>query len=307
MKKNLQAVRTGRGIAAPREGDRMSRVSSEAQLNFTRSSSEIEFEPTPGVTILVHECTKPRGDWSPAQLLEFHGLVLVRRGGFRLRLEGHEEFIGPSMAFFEGLSAEYQIQHPNDDGDTTTMVKFSEEAALRLTGDAQFPPHALLTEGWIDFAHRRLIADLRRGIDSFEAEEKVARLVGVLIEAAAPGRMTSQRPSTESRHRRIVNIVREAVAADLVNSSLTQVASLAGHSIFHVSRIFRSHTGTSLSRYRNSVRTTVALQRIEEGERDLAGLATQLGFTDQAHMTRVVRAQVGLTPARIRSILRASN
>src|SRR5690349_23186130 len=66
------------------------------------SLSEIEVEAMPGVTILVHECTKPRGDWSPAQPLEFHGLVLVRRGGFRLRLEGHEEFIGPSMAFFEG-------------------------------------------------------------------------------------------------------------------------------------------------------------------------------------------------------------
>jgi AraC-like DNA-binding protein len=268
---------------------------------------EIEVEATPGVTILVHECTKPRGDWSPAQLLDFHGLVLVRRGGFKLRLEGHEEFIGPSTAFFEGLGAEYQIQHPNDDGDTTTMVKFSEEAALRLTGDAQFPAHPLLTEGWIDFAHRRLIANLRRGMDSFEAEEGVARLVGVLIEVAAPGRMTSRRPSTETRHRHIVDLVREAVAVDPVNSNLAHVASLAGRSVFHVSRIFQRHTGTSLSRYRNSVRTTVALQRIEEGETDLAGLATQLGFTDQAHMTHVIRARVGLTPARIRRILRASN
>ncbi len=284
-----------------------SRLSIVAQPNYLHPLSEIEVEATPGVTILVHECTKPRGDWSPAQLLDFHGLVLVRRGGFRLRLEGHDEFIGPSMAFFEGLGAEYQIQHPNDDGDTTTMVKFSEEAAVRLTGDAQFPAHPLLTEGWIDFVHRRLIADLRRGIDSFEAEEEVARLVGVLIEAAAPGRMTGRRPSTETRHRRIVNLAREAVAADPVNSSLGQVAMLAGHSIFHVSRIFRSHTGTSLSRYRNSVRTTVALQCIEDGERDLAGLATQLGFTDQAHMTRVIRAHVGLTPARIRRILRDSN
>jgi len=277
---------------------RASRVTDSVQ-----EMAEIEVEAMPGVTILVHECNKPRGDWSSAQLIDFHGLVLVRRGGFKLRLDGQDEFIGPSMAFFEGLGAEYQIQHPNDDGDTTTMVKFTEDAAVRLTGDADFPTRPLITEGWIDFEHRRLIADLHRGIDGFEAEETVARLVGVLIEAAAPGRVTTKRSSTEDGHRRIVDLVREAVAVDPVNSSLARVAGLAGRSIFHVSRTFRMHTGMRLSRYRNSVRTSVALQRIEEGETDLAGLATRLGFTDQAHMTRVIRTEIGVTPARIRKML----
>src|SRR5438046_9853635 len=110
-----------------------------------------------------------------------------------------------------------------------------------------------------------------------------------MIESSVPVLMTTKRSSTKYSHRRIVDLVREAVAVDPVNSSLARVASLAGRSIFHVSRTFRRHTGMRLSRYRNSVRTSVALQRIEEGETALAGLATRLGFTEQAHRSRVIR------------------
>jgi len=32
--------------------------------------------------------------WSSPQLLDFHGLVLVHRGGFQRRLDGWDDFIG---------------------------------------------------------------------------------------------------------------------------------------------------------------------------------------------------------------------
>jgi AraC-like DNA-binding protein len=267
----------------------------------------MEVEAAPGVMVVVHECTKPRGDWSPPELLDFHGLVLVRRGAFRIRLDKTVDLMGPSMAFFEDPGKELQIQHPTDHGDTTTMFKFTEEAALRLTGDAEFPSHPVITEGWIDLVHRRLLKDIRTGIDPFEAEEGLARLVGILIESVAPGRFTATRSSTQIKHQRIVDLVREAVYADPANSNLPRLARLSGHSMFHVSRTFRRLTGVSIVAYRNSVRSALALERLEHGESDLAGLAFQLGFTDQAHMTRVIRSQIGVPPSHIRAILREPN
>jgi AraC-like DNA-binding protein len=265
------------------------------------------FDVATGVTLEVHECLKPKGDWTPATPLDFHGLVLVRRGGFRVRLDDQDAFVGPSMAFFEGPGKELQIRHPNDDGDLTTMFRFSELAAQRLTGATEFPTRPVTTQGWIDFAHRRLVAALSQGSDQFEAEEQLAWLVGVLIESVAPGRMTTKRSSTRAGHQRMVDTVREAISSNPASMDLPSVAALTGHSMFHVSRTFSRYTGQSLARFRNSVRAAIALERLEQGERDLAGLALHLGFTDQPHMTRVLRSEVGLSPARIRTALHATN
>lgn len=59
----------------------------------------------------------------------------------------------------------------------------------------------------------------------------------------------------------------------------------------------------TVSRYRNRVRVGRALARIEEGEQDLAGLAAALGFADQAHLTRTMRAELGRPPGHIRRLL----
>ena len=44
----------------------------------------------------------------------------------------------------------------------------------------------------------------------------------------------------------------------------------------------------TLTAYRNRVRVLRALDAIEDGHRDLAGLAADLGFADHAHLTRAV-------------------
>jgi len=207
------------------------------------------------------------------------------------------------MAFFEGRGAELQIRHPNDGGDTTTMVFLSESALCRLAGDVDLPTEAIHAPGSIDLAHRRLIAMLRLGIDVFEAEERLTRLVGALIEEVDPGRLTTSRPATRKAHERILDVAREAIAADPACSDLRTLSDLAGYSPFHVSRVFRRGTGLTLTHFRNRIRVARALEDLERGETDLAGLATQLGFADQAHMTRVVHAELGVPPSWVRNLL----
>jgi AraC-like DNA-binding protein len=46
-----------------------------------------------------------------------------------------------------------------------------------------------------------------------------------------------------------------------------------------------------------------ALQRLADGDSDLARLAANLGFGDQAHFTRATRAEIGATPGVIRALL----
>jgi AraC-like DNA-binding protein len=63
--------------------------------------------------------------------------------------------------------------------------------------------------------------------------------------------------------------------------------------------------GVSLTRYRNRVRLSRALDRLEQGEGSLAAIAADLGFADQAHLCRSMSQHMGHTPAALRRLLTA--
>ncbi|MCX2863149.1 helix-turn-helix transcriptional regulator [Paucibacter sp. PLA-PC-4] len=81
---------------------------------------------------------------------------------------------------------------------------------------------------------------------------------------------------------------------------LQDVADAACCSLFHLARSFRRHTGLSLHGYRQRLRLAVALQRLEDGERDLAGLTHDLGFSSQSHLGAAFQRGLGVTPAQAR-------
>ena len=63
-----------------------------------------------------------------------------------------------------------------------------------------------------------------------------------------------------------------------------------------VSRGFQQVYGVSPSAFRAQVRGRLAWRRIVQADQALTDLAYELGFADQAHMTRTVRAITGLPP-----------
>ena len=116
-----------------------------------------------------------------------------------------------------------------------------------------------------------------------------------LVDLPAPGRQA------------LADLAREAILADdPTSSSLVALAARLGSSPSHLSRTFRHHAGMSVSRYRNRVRISRALQRLDDGAVDLAHLAVTLGFSDQAHFTRTMRRELGHTPRQVRTLLAPS-
>lgn len=92
-------------------------------------------------------------------------------------------------------------------------------------------------------------------------------------------------------------------AADGLGWSLHDVADAACCSYFHLARLFRAHTGLRLHSYREQLRLAAALQRLDEGEGDLAALAHDLGYSSQSHLGTAFRRAVGVTPAQARHAL----
>jgi len=118
----------------------------------------------------------------------------------------------------------------------------------------------------------------------------------------APDAVDAGFPSGAARRRRLVDEVRQALHAE-PGLTLTELARLVGLSPFHLSRMFKQACGLTISAYRVRLRVRGALERLGEGERDLARLAVDTGFADQAHLTRRVRTETGDTPGRLRALL----
>ena len=67
-----------------------------------------------------------------------------------------------------------------------------------------------------------------------------------------------------------------------------------------ISRGFRKAFGVSPRRYRAEQRALAAVRALRGRDDPPAALAAELGFADQAHMSRSVSALTGLTPGRLR-------
>jgi AraC-like DNA-binding protein len=91
----------------------------------------------------------------------------------------------------------------------------------------------------------------------------------------------------------------DALAADMIRDpsvSLADWGVAKGITPWAISRGFKQVFGVSPSAFRARARARLAWSAIREGDEHLAQLAVRLGFADQSHMTRGVKAVTGLTP-----------
>jgi AraC family transcriptional regulator len=81
---------------------------------------------------------------------------------------------------------------------------------------------------------------------------------------------------------------------------LGELADTVGVHPTHLARAFRVHYGVSVGEYGRRVRLEWAAAEIACGDTPLAVIATQAGFADQSHFTRLFKHHVGTTPAQYR-------
>ena len=257
-----------------------------------------------GMAVMDVRCRSARGPWSDPETGTGHGIVFVRRGTFRRRVNGVDELVDPTTAYFERPHDEQQIAHPLDGGDACTAIVLRPEVVAAMWGgQPELPTAPVPVDPSLDLQHRLLVGACRRSeTERFEVAERVFLLAAAALGAAGPSRLASGRPSTVAARQRVVDGAREALVAD-PTMGLAQLAGALNVSPHHLSRIFRAATGHSIARHRMRLRARTALERLAGGDRDLARLAADLGFADQSHLCRVIRAETGRTPSALRHAL----
>jgi transcriptional regulator GlxA family with amidase domain len=83
----------------------------------------------------------------------------------------------------------------------------------------------------------------------------------------------------------------------LRNIRLEELASLTGLSQSHFSHAFKASTGVAPHQWQTNARLDRAKQLLLQGKASLPAIASETGFSDQAHFTRVFRKNMGTTPA----------
>ena len=256
-----------------------------------------------GVTLADVACTHAAGRGAEDDRRFSHSLVFVRRGCFVRSVDGDARLLDPTLAYGSNPGQIERIDHPHDHGDDCTSLRIDPGLAAALWGgDPQLPARPLPTTPRIDLEHRLLLAAADRGADDHELVERAVGLAAMTLERDDPARVASGRPATQRARRALVDDAREALVAD-PDQSLPELGRRLGASPHHLSRIFRAVTGATISRHRMRLRVRAALERLAGGERDLARLAADTGFADQAHLCRVVREETGTTPSALRGAL----
>ena len=130
----------------------------------------------------------------------------------------------------------------------------------------------------------------RDGTGVLEQETALMTVVRALGGATRAGPVTTRGGPAIDR-------VRDFIDAHFADDfGLPALSAVAGLSVFHMARSFKSAVGLSPLAYRNLRRIHEARRRLVAGG-SIAAIAHDLGFADQSHLTRQFQKLIGVSPA----------
>jgi AraC-like DNA-binding protein len=209
----------------------------------------------------------------------------------------------PSHAVFIAADTPYRLGYPGAIGDRALILRFSDAVAAddlggRRGGEALASSGLLSAEAMM--LRNLLCARLKRSApDELEVEARGLDLLGMSL-GAIRSADAPRRRSTEARWTRSVQRVKEAVAiAPADKWDIEKLARIALISPFHLCRVFRRTTGTSVYDYVLRERLASTLDAVLDGE-DLTTIALGAGFASHSHFSARFCDFFGCTPAALR-------
>jgi AraC-like DNA-binding protein len=130
--------------------------------------------------------------------------------------------------------------------------------------------------------------------DALAVDESVVAILDHLLTLA------HGRPSPADAGRLAPAVKRYLADRFTASDSLETIADAVGCSVFHLCRVFRDETGTTIHRYRHQLRLRRSLELVAEPDSDLTDVALQLGFSSHSHFTAAFRKAFGTTPSEFR-------
>jgi len=236
----------------------------------------------------------------------------VHGGAYELRSPRGNALVDALQVAFLNPFEAYQTRHPCGCGDYGSSLIVREDVLREMVssyrpdsgesagGPFQRPAGPCTNRAFL--LHRSLLNRLENGegIDALQAEETALEVASEIVVAGfAAGPHTPR--GTSSQRRDLAEDLRR-----LLGRTFREPVHLAGlsrqleTSPFHLCRVFRETTGLAIHRYLIRLRLRASVEALGRGEKDLSGLAFDLGFSSHSHFTESFRREFGVPPSRFR-------
>ena len=134
---------------------------------------------------------------------------------------------------------------------------------------------------------------LEGNVSALEQESEFVSAIGELIQSQNNNSFAPQPIGKEKCYiEKVSDYLRSNYAE---NISLSELASVADLSPFHLLRVFRNQTGIPPHEYQTQVRIRYA-QRLMRSGHSISEAALETGFFDQSHLSRNFKRITGMTP-----------
>jgi len=283
-------------------------------LDRGRQKADVLYR-SPSLVVGDVHCPLFHRSCGPEEYSDGHVILLVRTGLFTTTT-GRETLVAdPNHVLFFTRHRPYRVSHPVAGGDRCTFLSLRTAELLEVVRsympaeaereDTPFPLASGLSTSRTFLLHHTLLTKLRRGeLAPLAVEDLVFDLVDDLFRGTYQlfrGRGLRRHPEARRRHRSLVEAAKLLIDENVQGPlALGDVAKALGCSPFHLSRIFHRESGLPMRRYLDRCRLRAALERLAEGEKDLTGLALDLGYADHSHFSNAFRREFGMPPSLFR-------
>jgi AraC family transcriptional regulator len=286
-------------------------------VNVPPPLSSTVYEP---MTLTVHElfrspliacaesrCSAPPDGWGAERCDDITTLLLTRTGVYARRARGRDTIADAGMALLYRAAEPYRIGHPaaRGAGDRCTILRPGDALLDALFGATPCADTAARLGPGAQLLHAAALARWRAPAERDDLAGEEAALA-LLERARRDFGPTGAEGASPAARRVVARVQARLAAAPEADVGLTDLAGEAGVSPFHLCRLFRRETGLTIQRYRLRLRLATALERLAEGEANLARLALDLGFSHHSHLTAAFRRHFGAPPGVVRERLRAA-
>ncbi|MEU8817466.1 AraC family transcriptional regulator [Actinoplanes sp. NPDC048796] len=243
------------------------------------------------------------GAGSHLVILHLNGPVTVRRGHLGLT---RGRTVPPGGLFVHPAGKELTVELG---GQLDTVHAYLTDDMLRAAHDGD--PVELAEElGSLDPLVEQLLLTLDGVLRAWEpsARTYVDHLGQALAAQLARRHSVRPKPAAETRRParaglpdRQVRAVRDLIEQRLGEPlPLSDLAAVAGLSVSQFARQFKARTGLSPHQFVIQRRVDAATSLLRRTAMPIAEVAQRCGFSHQEHLTRVLRAHLGVTPAALR-------
>ncbi len=252
-------------------------------------------------------------------------VVVFPRTSVWIRHEGGDPFVAdPNVVTLYNRAQRYERFPIDPAGDSCDWFAVAEPIARDLAGHGAegagpFSTQRVPSTVALFSRQRAVYARARAGtLAALEGEEEVLAIVAEVLRLAEAEHVGQSRraarahPSSSRRRRDLAEGARAVLAASVEeNRSVADIARALDTSPFHLCRVFREQTGQTMHTYRVGLRMRQAIERLSVSPRrrtaTLSQVASEVGFASHAHFVRICQRELGITPARLRTMLRGED